>query len=166
MKNSFFFICEFLATKICSCLEYPSTFHNFWLLYVSIGWWLESRVWGTHLCDCEGCRPWSSSSSAQTGSHTHQIILGWEPNACAIQCTQWHVTCTTTTDSRHMAIIESSVSAKSVTCLNPPCSTTRYSCLCIRATGATASYIAVYLSGCTGAWYRLSPKKTGGITVE
>jgi hypothetical protein len=61
---------------------------------------MDSRVQGTQFCDREGSRSWSSSSSTQTGSHTNQIILGWEPNACAIQYTQQHVICTVTTDSR------------------------------------------------------------------
>lgn len=61
---------------------------------------MDPRVQGTQFCDREGSRSRSPSSSTQTGSHANQIVLDWEPNACAIQHTQQHVIRVVATDSR------------------------------------------------------------------
>jgi hypothetical protein len=83
----------FIAKKICLSLGYPTFIIVSDFFCVQTGWWLDSRVRGAHFCDRERCRSWSPSSSAQTGSDTLQIILGGQPNACAIQYAQRHVIC-------------------------------------------------------------------------
>jgi hypothetical protein len=123
---------------------------------------MDPRVQGTQFCDREGSRSRSPSSSTQTGPHANQIVLDWEPNACAIQHTQQHVIRVVATDSRD----EHPEAPKSASCPTRLVLQTCCSCLCIRATGAGYRSSRAFI-GPVGACYSTSyPLRQGTETAE